>query len=128
MKNILPTVKKWAARDPRITIDVLDELQTNHRDYPDEFRTVCIEMILEAPGRRRRPYMHIWLPLIRRTPMFEFGADTALDDSGERLYASSDVEANFPSFDNARELAAALDRILEDFLRRYETKPRKRRL
>ena len=128
MKNILPTVKKWAAGDPRLTLAVLDESQTNHRDYPDQFRTFRIEMILEAPGRRRRPYMHIWLPLIRRTPMFEFGADTVLDDGGERLYASADVEANFPSFDNARELTAALDRILADFLRRYETKPRKRRL
>ncbi len=128
MKNILPTVKKWAARDPRLTLAVQDESQTNHRDYPDQFRTVCIEMILEAPGRRRRPHMHIWLPLIRRTPMFEFGGDTFLDDNGDRLYASADVEANFPSFDNARELTAALDRILADFLRRYETKPRKRRL
>ena len=128
MKNILPTVKKWAARDPRITIAIVDESQTNHRDYPDEFRTVRIEMILEAPGRRRRPYVHIWLPLTRRTPMFEFGADTVLDDAGERLYAGNDVQANFPSFDNARELTAALDCILADFLRRYETKPRKRRL
>ena len=127
MKNILPTVKKWAARDPRLTLIVLDESHTNHADYPDEFRTIRLEMILEAPRRRRRPYLYIWLPLIRRTPTFEFGGDTVLDDDGERLYASADVEANFPSFDNARELTAALDRILADFLRRYATKPRKRR-
>jgi hypothetical protein len=140
MKTILPTLKRWVSRDPRITLEIRKEDQTNHREYPDAFRTACVEMILESDGRGDRPYLHIWIPLTRRTPMFEFGGDCKPDDNGQMLYAQADVEANFPSFDNSRELLAGLDFVLGEFLARYgasgagkkrpakKTVPRKRRL
>ena len=140
MKTILPTLKRWVSRDPRITLEVREEDQTNDRNYPDVFRTVFIEMILGADARRERPYLHIWIPLSRRTPMFIFGCDCKPDDDGQMLYAPADAEANLPSFDNSRELLAGLDFVLGEFLARYgaagagkkrpakKTVPRNRRL
>lgn len=105
------TIKNWA-RDNNIRVTRFNQDHTLDTRYPDVVPTIHLEATLGADAKGRRPQLRIWIPLARRTPLFAFGPDAAKPEV-------TDVDATFPSFDNADELVAALDTVHQDFLAHY---------
>ena len=108
--NITSTIKSWA-RDNNFRVTRFNQDHSLDSRYPDSVPTVHLEATLET-GAKGRPHLRIWIPLARRTPLFAFGPDAAKPEV-------TDVDATFPSFDNADELVAALDTVHQDFLAHY---------
>lgn len=106
------TIRNWARTDARIRVTRQNQDHTIDSRYPDVVPTVHLQMTLEADAQGRRPHLRIWIPLARRTPLFAFGPDA-------RQPGETDIDATFPSFDNAGELVGALQKVRGDFLARY---------
>ena len=107
--NTETTIRSWArGTDARIRVTRYNQDHTIDSHYPDVVPTVQLEMTLEADAQGRRPQMRIWIPLARRTPLFAFG-----------IPGETDIDATFPSFDDADELVGALESVHSDFLARY---------
>ena len=112
--NITSTIKSWA-RDNNIRVTRFNQDHSLDSRYPDSVPTVHLEATLETDAKGRRPQLRIWIPLARRTPLFAFGPDAAKPEV-------TDVDATFPSFDNANELVDALNTVHRDFLAHYAAK------
>jgi hypothetical protein len=111
--NTETTIRSWArAKDRQIRVTRYNQDHTIDSRYPDVTPTVQLEMTLEADTHGRRPQLRIWIPLARRTPLFAFGPDA-------RKPGETDIDATFPSFDDADELVGALESVHSDFLARY---------
>ncbi len=117
-------IKRWAeTTDSRIRVSRLNQDHTIDGSYPDVVPTVHIRLELDAGKDGRKPLLRAWIPLARRTPLFAFSPDS-------RDPEKVDIDATFPSFEDAGELVGALDKVHGDFLKRYgrQTQTQKGRL
>ncbi|MBU3666166.1 MAG: hypothetical protein FGM15_09890 [Chthoniobacterales bacterium] len=117
-------IKRWAkATDPKIRVSRLNQDHTIDSRYPDVVPTVHISLELDADENGHKPLLRAWIPLGRRTPLFAFAKNSAHPEQ-------ADIDATFPSFEDADSLVGALDKVHGDFLKRYgrQTKTQKGRL
>jgi hypothetical protein len=101
--TIHSTITKWAEEtDERIQV-ALEWGSSNYELIPQT--KVRLDFRCELTGRR--PYLEIWLPHARRTPIYFYGSDKRADE---------DEEFFVPSFNEEEELGIALTIVYRRFM------------